>query len=531
MEVGELEVERLGKLKRDLTYFAAVALKVADKSGNVVPLRFNRIQTEIHNRLEKQRREKGRVRAIIVKARKQGSSTYVQARYTHRLWGSNRTLRAYILTHEQDATNTIFTISKRFLDHMPEALQRPLARGNAKELLFADNDCGYEVSTAGTKATGRSATFQLFHGSEVAHWPNAEEIAAGALNAVGDAQGTEIILESTAEGIGNYFYRMYQAAMRGESEYEAIFLPWFWSEDYVRPCPNEFVPSREWEEYGWVHGLEWPQLYWAYVKNRDLANAVSAPHDKPCWKFMQEFPATADEAFQSSGNSFIAGTSVMRARRPAETIIGSGPVILGVDPARSGDKVGIIDRCGRRMGERICERMDPGGSISYVASQIAARIDRIRPDLVCIDVGGLGAGVYDPLVEWGYGDIVVAVNFGSNPISRGPTGQDMYFNRRAEMWDLLRQWLDGDTPVQIPDDDALQGDLTAAEWGEGKTRFNSSQELILEEKASIKKRLGASPDLGDAAALTFSVPFAIKNNSASGRSVATRRRKNRRTGY
>ena len=180
------------------------------------------------------------------------------------------------------------------------------------------------------------------------------------------------------------------------------------------------------------------------------------------------------------------------------------------------------------MGERISQRMDPGGSVTYVAAQLEAIINRIRPDMINIDVGSNGAGVYDILVDHGHAN-VNAVNFGSNPVSRGPTGDDLYFNRRAEMYDWMRQWFDGDLPVQIPDDDSLQGDLTAAQWGPGACRYNTSQELILEEKEAIKKRLGASPDLGDAAALTFAVPFAYGAQSAQ--SGKSERKRNRRSGY
>lgn len=74
------------------------------------------------------------------------------------------------------------------------------------------------------------------------------------------------------------------------------------------------------------------------------------------------------------------------------------------------------------------------------------------------------------------------------------------------MYDLMREWFNGDRPVQIPDDDSLQADLCAAVWGAAATRYNTSNELILEEKDHIKERIGASPDLGDAAALTFAIP-------------------------
>jgi hypothetical protein len=76
------------------------------------------------------------------------------------------------------------------------------------------------------------------------------------------------------------------------------------------------------------------------------------------------------------------------------------------------------------------------------------------------------------------------------------------------MWDSLRAWFDDVAGVQIPDDDSLQADLTAPVWGTGATRYRSNNELILEEKEKIRERLGFSPDLGDAAALTFAEPIA-----------------------
>ncbi len=346
---------------------------------------------------------------------------------------------------------------------------------------------------------------------------------------VGNAPGTEIVLESTANGVGNLFHRLSMASVRGANDYEMIFIPWFWSEDYEEPCPSSFSPSEDWLAYGSTHKLEWPQLYWAYRKNRELAQSIGESEDKPCWKFMQEYPATFEEAFQSSGNTFIPGSSVMRARKPDKPIIGRGPIILGIDPARSKDKVGIIDRCGRRMGERICERMDPGGNSIYVAQQLARIIDRIKPDAVNIDVGADGGPVHDWLLDKGYGYCLNPVNFGSRPLGRGPTGEEMYANRRAEMYDEMRAWFETDGGVQVPDDDGLHGDLTSAEWGPGATRYNTANELILEEKEKIKARLGASPDLGDAAALTFAVPFAQGMQAQN--QPRPQRRVNKNSGY
>jgi hypothetical protein len=520
------------RLEDDLSFFARNALRIRTKGAELAYLTLNRGQQHLHDRLEDQLKRTGKVRALVVKGRQIGASTYIGARHFHHVWKARGPLHAFILTHEQDATDNLFAMVQTFHDELPAGLKASTDAANAKELILADTKAGYRVSTAGSRETGRSSTYQRFHGSEVAFWPNAESHVAASLRTVGNLPGTEIILESTGNGVGNVFHRYALAATRGEGDFEVIFIPWFWSEDYQRPCPAEFEPSPEWLDYAKAHGLTWEQLYWAYRENATMATAISASHDAPCWMFRQEFPGTLEEAFQTSGDPFIPGALVLKARRPATDIAGHGPIILGVDPARLRDKVGIIDRCGRRMGERVCKRLDPGGSTDYVTAQVAEIIRRIAPDMVNIDTSeGTGAAVFEALGNLGYDQILTAVSFGARPIGRGPTGDRIYANRRAEMWDALREWLtNDDQPVQIPDDDGLQADLTAIQWGAAATRYGAvNNELILEAKDKVKERLGYSPDLGDAAALTFAAPFAT---FAKARNQPVHRRQgNRRTGY
>ena len=494
---------KLKRLRDDFAYFAKHCLRIRTKSGAVVPFVLNRGQRYLHDRLERQRRETGRVRAVICKGRQMGCSTYVQARFYWRMWGG-KGLGAFILTHEDKATNNLFKMTKRYHELMPDGLKHATGAANAKELVFAERECSYSVATAGTKETGRSATFQLFHGSEVAFWPNAEDHVAGLEQALADEVGSERILESTANGIGNVYQRRYKAAERGDSEDIAVFMPWYWDEGYTKEVPEGWEPGGKWRQYGETYRLTPEQLYWAFTKNRGMAQATSEPEDEPCWKFKQEYPANADEAFQTAGNSFIPSNVVAMAR--SRKVIPAGALIIGVDPARGGgDKTGVIDRVGRKLGHNICATWDFDDTMVTVG-HVVGIIKRYNPAAVNVDVGGLGAGVVDRLLELGYGYCVNAVNFGSNPIGVGPTGDELYDNRRAEMWDVMRDWMAGD--VQIPDLDELHADLTAPIWEKGKTRYKSNNELVLEPKDSIRERLGFSPDLGDAAALTFAIPIA-----------------------
>lgn len=521
----ELDRDKLRRLRDDFEFFAKHCLKIRTKAGVVLPFKMNRAQKFLHDHLELQRRETGKVRAIILKGRQMGASTYIEGRFYWRLWGQ-RGLTASILTHEQKATDNLFAMAKRYHDNVPDAFRHPTKAANAKELAFEGRDCSYVVATAGTKEAGRSSTIQLFHGSEVAFWPNAEEHTAGLIQAISDEPGTERLFESTANGIGNVYQRRYMAAERGASEDMAIFMPWFWDDGYRRTPPEGWVPSKQWHAYGAFCNLDADQLYWAFVKNRDMANATGQSEDEPCWKFKQEYPSTSEEAFQTAGNSFVPSPAVAKARKGK--VLGSGPLIIGVDPARGGgDKTGVMDRRGRRGGELLCELWDVDDTM-VIAGRVARLIDLHRPAAVPIDVGGLGAGVVDRLNELGYGDVVYAVNFGSNPVGVGPTGDELYENRRAEMWDAMRDWFNNPAGVQIPDADALHGDLCAPVWGSGATRHKSNNELVIEPKDKIRERLGSSPDLGDAFALTFSVPVSAATrdpwedeDQQSGRSAVT----------
>lgn len=488
------------RLRDQFEPYAVACLKIKTKAGTIVPFRLNRSQRYLHERLEAQRKAKGKVRALVLKGRQVGISTYIAGRFYWRTTHS-KGFRTYILAHLDDASQNLFTLAKRFHDNCPDMFRPETGAANAKELSFAKLDGGYKVSTAGSQEVGRSDTIHLFHGSEMAFWPNAEKHSAGLQQAIADVPGSEDVRESTANGVGNAFHALWKAAERGDSEFEPIFIPWFWHEEYTATPPAGWHAPEAFREYQASYGLSDDQTFWAWRKNRDLSVVAGGGPDEINWKFRQEYPANADEAFQTSGaNAFINAETVLRARKAL--VSGYGPIILGVDPARGGgDKTGIIDRQGRRIGGHICKRLDHNDLMAT-----AGEIVRIAKDLqtkglakIVIDTTGLGAGLYDRLREQ-LPHLIEGVNFGAKAFE-----PDKFANRRAEMWDTMRSWFDDPAGVQVPDDDGFQGDVCAPIRGAGATRFDSAGRLILESKDHIRERLSFSPDLGDAAAVTFAI--------------------------
>jgi hypothetical protein len=503
LELLELLEERARRNDRerfpdDLPYYASRCLSIRAKSGKVIEFRLNRAQQYIHDQLEAQRAATGRVRALILKGRQQGCSTYVGARYYHRT-SMHGGIRTFILTHEDAATQNLFEMVNRYHEHVPAYFRPSTKAANAKELLFDKLDSGYKVGTAGTKGVGRSSTIQLFHGSEVAFWPNADTHAAGVLQAVPDEDGTEVILESTANGIGNLFHQKWVDAERGVGEFIAIFVPWFWQEEYRKHVPVGFELDEEERAYAAAHGLDLEQMAWRRNKIAELKDAAL---------FKQEYPATAAEAFQMSGHdSFIKPALVAAAR--ARTCEPSGPLVIGADPSRFGDDGFAI---ARRRGRKLfpVERryklttMEGAGWLKQV-------IDTEKPARLFIDTGGLGVGIYDRLVEMGYGQIVRAVSFGGAPLAPpqiGPDGKEIGGgpkNRRAEIWMASRDWLVQEGGVDIPDDDTLQGDACGPTYS-----YDSNSRVQLEKKEHMRARGMPSPDGWDAVALTFAEPVAVE---------------------
>lgn len=487
----ELTFRRL--MMHDFPEYAVKCLKIRPKAGELSPLVLNKAQLYLHDKLEEQRKTLGKVRALILKGRQQGISTYIEARLywrtTHR-----RGVRAFILTHEDAATKNLFEMASRYHEHCPELLRPHTGAANANELHFDLIDSGYRVGTAGTKAVGRSSTVQFFHGSEVGFWPHADDHAAGILQAVPDEPDTELLLESTANGVGNLFHRMWQQAEAGQSKYIAVFLPWWWQPEYTSSAVGFTATPQEHEYQQHAPDDITPaHLAWRRNKISEIGETL----------FKREYPANPTEAFETSGeDTYIPASMVLRARRTIVQRQNGFPLICGLDPAYMGNDRTVF---AFRRGRRVYPSMTFSGKDNMEVAGLAVNLlrsgvwlpDEQTPTLITkmfIDIGGM-PGIVDRLRELGYGKQIIAVNFGESAIR-----DTSYINKRAEMWGEFKQWLT-ETPCQIPDSDSLHADLTGVKFD-----YDSSGRLKLESKQRMRARGLRSPDEADAVVLTFALP-------------------------
>ena len=485
------------RLRDDFKYYAAVAMKIQDKDGKISPFVFNQAQTHIHEFMEQQLRETERVRAIVVKARQLGASTYIQGRNCHALRRGG--VSCYTLSHLASTTDMIYDMAKRYNDLVPEPLYIKPDIENSRRLVYNGLRSSYYVGTAGSDKIGVGGTYQRFHGSEVALWENSGEILSGILQAIPDRPNTEVVFESTARGMGNEFYRMAMKALKKTSEYRVVFTPWFWDPMYSKTPPIDFIPNEDELIQQSLYSLTDGQLYWRRLKRASMESD---------WLFKREYPAHLMEAFQASGATFMDAEKIMEARKSG-IIDKDAPIILGVDPAGEGkDRTAISWRRGREFMKYQCyAKMKPMELAGIIAKILVSPVE--TPAMVFIDVGH-GYGTIDRLHELGFKRQVRGVHFGEKA-----TNPQVYRNKRAEIIDSVRLWLN-EGGVSMPDDDEIQADFMCIP----PAKETSTGLMQLVSKDIIRRDYG-SPDILDSFALTFayvvSKAMAIEINSLTHR--------------
>jgi len=303
-------------------------LKIRDKKSQLIPFKLNKAQKIVLDKIRECEEKNKLKRFIVLKARQMGLSTLFEGLIFHDT-STNSFKNSMIIAHEDKATQNLFAMSKLYLDEIPEVIRPMIKYSNEKALVFENpsNEIAEKnknpglrskitVSTAGaTKndAVGRSSTVHNLHASEVAFFPDARLTMLGLLQCVPDEMNTLVVLESTANGVGDWFHGMWQKATRGENEFIPVFLPWFIDPTYIKPFSSDVEKTQFIDEVNTIgkdskgnpirtyeydlmvkNDLTYEQLNW---RRWTIANKCQGDE----FLFMQEYPSTADEAFISSG--------------------------------------------------------------------------------------------------------------------------------------------------------------------------------------------------------------------------------------
>lgn len=310
-----------------------ITLKVAGREGGTGLLRINYAQQMVRDAVQSCWDRNVPCRIIILKARQLGFSTLVQALFYAIIMWQEQT-RSLVVSYDKDITQDLFRKTKRIMNSYPVQYPRGESSDSKGYHEFADpHGGGFYLRTAGKADNTRGLQIHLAHLSEIPMWPNPQE-AMGALGqCVPTMPGTINIWESTAKGAWGSFYEKWNQAVNRQNTFIPVFAPWFLDPGYslafeTTSHRNLFLRglSRDDQRYMEKHSLTPEQMWWREMKTMDDLEGSRL-------FFRQEYPATADEAFLTSGAPVFNQDAVASLRARVAVPFWTGGIQLREVPA------------------------------------------------------------------------------------------------------------------------------------------------------------------------------------------------------
>jgi len=401
-------------------------------------------QRQLVSEVERQYNNGDPVRIIVLKARQLGIST-ITAAITF-LWAMIfDNFEALILTHENDTTQSLFEKTQSYWDNSPFTRLLEAKHSTQRRLVWS-NGSSIRTATAGNRNAGVGRTIRALHTSEASRYPEPEELMGALRQALPKVHGTIEVVESTARGIGNWFHDEWQRAVEGDTSYTPMFFPWYkhyeYSSAHVRMARGLLPTHREdqldEEERRLLRlGASFEALEW---RRWVIPNELNYDEDF----FRQEYPATAEEAFLTSGDNIFNLSHVRNAYVPVGSELPDGRVVrAGVGDLYSPDghrhpefvsapdgRLTVYRAPSRRPDPLLYEvAVDPTRTVHgdpaciqvinrATLEQVAVWHGREEPNSlarivqligrwyhnaqIIVEIGGGGAGVVSLLIEWGY---------------------------------------------------------------------------------------------------------------------------------
>jgi len=294
-----------------------------EEKGTFIPLIPNRPQRRFLQLFRKLQKTNQPIRIVILKARQWGGTTIVDAiMYALTAYQSN--INSMIIADEKKGATYILGMAQNFQksveDDYPH-LAISTVHNNKLELAFRDTRSVIFIESSENKDAGQKYTLHYLHCSEVSKFHYTDELFGGLLPAVSKAPGSIIVMESTANGIGDYFHSLCMQAEENSERFKdgdyssyrgewlLFFVPFMEHEEYSKPFENQeqrqsLINSLDDEEqallklqYSTIDGPRYTSLknlnYRRWVLENDYKRDIDRLHEM--------MPTTVDEAFLASG--------------------------------------------------------------------------------------------------------------------------------------------------------------------------------------------------------------------------------------
>lgn len=296
----------------DHNQFCAETLTIRDKAGKPVPFVQQPAQRGLTAIIEQQRKRRRPIRIVVLKGRQVMVSSGTAGQFWRNV-AFTPGQKALVVAHEEEATKNIFGYYAQLQESYRAApayepgrllnakcVTHPVESEHHGTLLEYAGGGYIRVATANNLKTGRSFSLRFLHLSEYAFWRDARTLMTGLLQAVPDDPDTIVIVESTANGVGGDFHRLWLEASDPtiESDWIPYFFAWFDHPEYELtvddPRAFELSLSDEERELAQRYNLRLGQLLW---RRWAIRNKCQGSEEI----FKQEYPCNPEEAFLFSG--------------------------------------------------------------------------------------------------------------------------------------------------------------------------------------------------------------------------------------
>ena len=305
-----VEQERL-RIMEDFEFWCARCVTIKDKiTSQNVPFFLNRPQRRLLGVMEEQRTAGKPVRVILLKARQWGGSTLVQMYLAWQQLVRHRGWNSLICGHMHTSSKNIKQMYNLLLRHYPselleeEGVMPRFAKleGQPNVYQIEARDCLVLTGSSRSEDAVRGYDIAMAHLSEVAFWQasamhNPDDVVRSVCGSVALKAETVIVLESTANGVGDYFHDEWLRAQMGSSDKVPVFVPWHEIGIYRAPVDDPQALWQEMDEYEhtlWEDGCTLEQINWYHQKRREFRTHAL---------MMSEYPSNASEAFTTSGHN------------------------------------------------------------------------------------------------------------------------------------------------------------------------------------------------------------------------------------
>ncbi|MCM1522646.1 MAG: hypothetical protein NC039_08350 [Muribaculaceae bacterium] len=363
------------RFRHDFEYWAYKCVRIIDKDTMLeIPFMLNAPQRRLLRVFEDMRRREQPIRLIMLKARQWGGSTFVQIYFAWIQIVHRRGWNSLICAHLKDSAANIRGMYSRLLAAYPEEYWEEETRPEFRPFERSTNirvipgrDCRVTVCSSENDDSTRGMDVALAHLSEVAFWRDTVQhkpsnLIRSVTSGIMRKPLSCVVLESTANGTGNFFHREWIRAHKdGSSDKVSFFVPWFEIDLYSEPVADvmalwESLDEYErglWEEF---EGVTLEGLSWYKTRRREHEEHRS---------MMAEFPSRPDEAFTATDVNVFSPQAVERLREgcrepdmrgevrqdgPGFAECPEGRTLVWVPPRPGASYVAAVDVGGRSVG-------------------------------------------------------------------------------------------------------------------------------------------------------------------------------------